>query len=273
VTTPNGDPLFAGSIPELYDRHLVPLIFEPYAHDLAHRLTAEPARTVLEIAAGTGVATRAMADHLPHSVSITATDLNRPMVDHAAHLGTSRAVTWLAADALALPFPDGAFDAVVCQFGVMFFPERIKAYHQIARVLQPGGLFLFNVWDRLEANEFAHAVTDGVARVFPGDPPRFLPRTPHGYYEEAVIQAELEAAGFEVPARFDMLEARSVAAGPDIPAIAYCQGTPLRNEIEERDPASLAVATATAADVVRDRFGERDVDGRIRGFAISARRR
>ena len=127
------DPLLAGSIPEICDRYLVPLIFEPYAEDLAHRVASEPTRSVLEIAAGIGVVTRSIADRLPPDVSITATDPNRPMVDHAAARGTSRPVAWHTADALALPFPDASFDTVVCQFGVMFFPDRVRACTEIRR--------------------------------------------------------------------------------------------------------------------------------------------
>jgi ubiquinone/menaquinone biosynthesis C-methylase UbiE len=170
MTIASSDPLFAGSIPEIYDRYLVPLIFEPYAEDLAHRVAAESTQSVLEIAAGTGVATRLIADRLPLDVSITATDLNRPMVDHAAGRGTSRPVDWQTADALALPFADGSFDTVVCQFGVMFFPDRVRAYAEIRRVLRPPGRLIFNVWERIEKNEFAGAVTDGVASVFRDDP-------------------------------------------------------------------------------------------------------
>jgi len=265
------DPLFAGSIPEIYDTYLVPLIFAPYALDLAERVAAEPVRTVLEIAAGTGVATRALADRLSGDVAITATDLNRPMVDHGAARGTSRHVTWRTADAMALPFEDGSFDTVICQFGVMFFPDRVGAYAEIRRVLRSGGRIIFNVWDRIENNEFAQAVTDGVATVFPDDPPRFLPRTPHGYHEQTLIEGELRAAGFDVLEGFETLDARSVAASPAVPAIAYCQGTPLRNEIEKRDPLRLAEATEAAATVMSDRFGSNEVDGLIRGFVVSAR--
>lgn len=265
------DPLFAGSIPEVYDRYLVPLIFESYARDLARRVATEQTRSVLEIAAGTGVATRVMADLLPTDVAITATDLNAPMVAHAKARGTGRPVAWQTADALTLPFEDDSFDTVVCQFGVMFFPDWVAAYSEIRRVLQPGGRLIFNTWDRIETNEFAHAVTDGVAEVFPDDPPRFLARTPHGYYDEALIAADLAAAGFDRLESFEQLDDRSTAADPAVPAIAYCQGTPLRNEIEQRDPRQLLAATDAATRVVGERFGAAEIDGLIRGYVITAR--
>src|SRR3954453_16348217 len=126
----NIDKIFAGSIPKLYDTHMVPLIFEPYAADLARRLGSRPLSRVLEIAAGTGVATRALASALDESVAIVATDLNQAMLDHASAVGTKRAVEWRQADAMKLPFADGTFDAVVCQFGAMFFPDRAKAFSE-----------------------------------------------------------------------------------------------------------------------------------------------
>src|SRR6185503_1340526 len=144
MNSPETDKLFAGSIPSLYDTHLVPLIFEPYAADLAQRLRKRTLSRVLEIAAGTGVVTRALADALPETVSIVATDLNQAMLDQAMRAGTRRAVQWRQADAMQLPFPDSSFDAVVCQFGVMFFPDKPRAFSEARRVLKPAGVFIFN---------------------------------------------------------------------------------------------------------------------------------
>lgn len=191
------DKLFAGSIPENYDRYMVPLIFEPFAADLARRAAFLSPAAVLETAAGTGVVTRALAPKLSPGASYTVTDLNQPMLDHAAsRQPPDGRITWRQADALALPFEDAAFDLVCCQFGAMFFPDRPSAYREARRVLKPGGHFLFSVWDRIEENVFADDVTNALARIFPDDPPRFLARTPHGYHDKAVIRRELEDAGF-----------------------------------------------------------------------------
>ena len=179
------DKLFAGSIPEFYDRYLGPLIFAPYADDLAARVARLAPKRVLETAAGTGIATRALAQALPETASIVATDLNPAMIDFAAAKTKARNVSWRQADALALPFEDGAFDAVACQFGVMFFPDKRAGYREALRVLAPGGRFVFSVWDRIEDNEVPRIVTDAVAALFPGDPPRFLARTPHGHHDTA----------------------------------------------------------------------------------------
>ena len=264
------DLIFAGSVPELYDRHLVPLIFASYAADLVTRLRGLDVGSVLEVAAGTGVVTRAMATGLPASVSITATDLSQPMIDYAQSVGTSRPVVWQSGDVMDLPFGDASFDAVVCQFGVMFFPDRSAAFAEVARVLRPGGVFLFNVWDAIEHNEFAAVVTTAVAGMFPDDPPLFLSRTPYAYFDEATIQADVAAGGFVSPASLAVLETRSRARTAEAPAIAFCQGTPLRNEIEDRLPSRLAEATQVAAAAIEERFGKSDVDGRIRGLVISA---
>ena len=267
---PDSDKVFAGSIPEFYDKYFVPLIFEPYARDVARRLKSRRPSRLLEIAAGTGVVTRALAATLPAEVSIVATDLNQAMIDHARATGTARAVQWRQADAMQLPFADGEFDAVVCQFGAMFFPDRAKAYAETLRVLRPGGLFLFNVWDRIEDNEFADVVTAALAKVFPRDPPRFMARTPHGYHDRRVIESDLAAGGFRGKTRIETLAERSRAATARIPAVAYCQGSPLRNEIEARDAGGLERATDAAAQAIRERFGPGPVDGKIQAHIIEA---
>jgi SAM-dependent methyltransferase len=269
VSHPATDASFAGSLPAIYQQYMVPLLFEPYAADLAQRLTRRPLRRVLEVAAGTGVVTRRLASALPESVAIVATDLNPAMLDQAAATGTSRPVEWRQADASQLPFPDRAFDAVVCQFGVMFFPDRTRAFAEARRVLCPGGVFLFNVWDRIEDNEFADVITAELAMLYPDDPPRFLARTPHGYADRALIERDLSAAGFGHPAEFVTLTESSGAASADVPALAYCQGSPLRNEIEARDPEGLARATARAAEAIRRRFGAGAVEGKVQAHVVA----
>ena len=264
------DRLFAGSIPELYDAWLVPLIFEPYAADMAERVRAVRPKRVLEVAAGTGVATRALAAALPATTALTATDLNQTMLDRAASIGTTRPVEWRQADAQELPFGDGSFDAVVCQFGVMFFPDRPRAFAEMRRMLRPGGTLVFSTWDRIEDNEFADEVTSALAALFPADPPRFMARTPHGYHDRAAIARDLAAGGLRGQPRIDTVAARSRAASPHIPAFAYCQGTPLRNEIEAHDPARLNEATDAAEAAIARRFGTGQVDGKIQALVVEA---
>ncbi len=269
MDSPASDRAFAGSIPRLYETLLVPLIFEPYAADLVARLAVRPPGRVLEVAAGTGVVTRQMAAQLLPGVSIVATDLNAPMLAYASEVGTARPVQWQQADALQLPFADESFDAVVCQFGVMFFPDKAKAFAEARRVLAPRGLFLFNVWDRIEENEFADTVTTALRSVFPADPPLFLARLPHGYHDLETIAKDLKQGGFGAVPRMETVAARSRAASPRGPAMAYCLGTPLRNEIEARDAARLDSATDTAAQAVAARFGSGAVDAKIQAHVVA----
>jgi ubiquinone/menaquinone biosynthesis C-methylase UbiE len=264
------DKVFAGSVPEIYDRFLVPLIFEPYALDLAGRVAATQPSDVLETAAGTGVLTRAIAPRLATSARLIATDLNPPMLEQAkAKQSNDSRIAWQQADALALPFPDQSFDVVTCQFGAMFFPDKVQGYREARRVLKPGGRFFLNVWDRIEDNEFADVVTQALATMFPSDPPRFLARTPHGYHDAEKIRAELKAAGF-TDVSVDTREERSKAPSPRHPAVAYCHGTPLRNEIEARDASRLDEATQKATAALERRFGSGPVDSRIQAHVISA---
>jgi ubiquinone/menaquinone biosynthesis C-methylase UbiE len=269
---PATDTMFRGPIPELYETLMVPLIFEPYAAGLVDRLANRPLARVLEVAAGTGVVTRRMASALPASVAIVATDLNQAMLDHAASVGTARPVQWRQADALQLPFDDGSFDAVVCQFAVMFFPDKAKAFAEARRVLAPGGVLVFNVWDRIEDNELADEVTHALASLFPDDPPRFMARIPHGYHDLARVVEDLRQGGFSAAPLTSTVAARSRAASARIPAMAYCLGTPLRSEIEARDPARLDAACQVATDAIAARFGSGAVDAKIQAHVVSVDR-
>lgn len=265
------DKVFAGSIPKIYDEHLVPMIFSVYAEDIARRVAARSPSVLLEIAAGTGAVTRAVAAALPRSVRYVATDLNEPMLAVAAQRqAEDDRIVWRQADAMALPFGDAEFDLVCCQFGAMFFPDRVKAYGEVKRVLKGGGTFVFNVWDRIEDNVLTHEATVALGKMFPDDPPRFMIRTPHGYHDKAVIRSDLERAGFRdisIETRSDISRAPSA----EYVAIALCQGTPLRSEIEARDASKLQAATDFVAEALRTRHGSGAVEGKIQAIVIEAR--
>jgi ubiquinone/menaquinone biosynthesis C-methylase UbiE len=266
------DKVFIGSIPKTYDEYLVPLIFQGFAEDLAQRIANLSPTAVLETAAGSGVVTRALAPKLSRGSSYVVTDLNQPMLDRAAaRQGVDARIAWQQADALALPFDDAAFDVVCCQFGVMFFPDRVRGYREVRRLLKPGGAWLFNVWDRIEENIFADDVTTALAEFFPSDPPRFLARTPHGYHDMALIRAELASAGF-CKVAIETRQEQSRAPSARVPAVAYCQGTPLRNEIEARGADQLQGATDYAAAAIARRHGNGEVAAKIQGFVITATR-
>jgi ubiquinone/menaquinone biosynthesis C-methylase UbiE len=265
---PESDKVFAGSVPENYDRYLVPLIFQGYADDMARRVALRSPQLVLETAAGSGVVTRAVAALLPRDAAYIATDLNPPMLDHAQRRqADDKRISWRQADAQTLPFEDHSFDVVCCQFGAMFFPDRVKAYREAKRVLKPQGVFIVSVWDRIEENIFAKDVTDALAELFPKDQPRFLERTPHGYHDVAKIRKDLGEAGFS-DIRIETRPDQSRAPSPQNVAMSYCQGTPLRGEIEARG--DLAVATDHAAKAIAALHGEGDISAKIQAHVIEA---
>lgn len=265
------DVTFAGSIPALYEKYLGPLLFEPYAEDLAARLGDVAKGKILETAAGTGIVTRAMDKALPAPVAIMATDLNQAMLDLAAKRLNSSRATWQQADAQNLPFEDSSFDAVACQFGVMFFPDKIAAHREVHRVLKPGGIFVFNVWDRLGANPVSKAVSDAVAGLLPDNPPRFVERVPFGYFDPDRIRADMREAGFE-DIRIDAVEKVSYAPSPRAAATGLCQGTPLRSEIEARAPNRLDEITEKTAEALAARFGSSTIENRMSAVVVTARR-
>jgi SAM-dependent methyltransferase len=247
----------------------VPLLFEHYAQDLTTRVLARQPGRVLELACGTGVVTRHLARALAEGTRLVATDLNQAMLDHAASIGTAHPVEWRQADAQALPFDDASFDIVCCQFGVMFFPHKAGAFAQARRVLRPGGRLVFNAWDAIARNEFADVATQALARMFPDDPPRFLARTPHGYHDIEAIAQDLAKGGFAAAPHIETIAFHSDAASARDAAAAYCQGTPLRSEIEARRPDGLGAATALVAAALAERFGNGAISGRIQAHVVT----
>lgn len=265
-----GRPQFSGAIPENYERYMVPMLFAPYADDLTARVAARAPHDLLEVAAGTGVVTRRLADALP-TTAITATDLSPAMVEYASTRGTSRPVAWRDADIMALPFADEQFDAVVCQFGVMFLPDRPKGYAELRRVLRPGGALVCNTWTGPETNDFMRTTVAALTELFPDDPPVELAAKVHGYHDETQIRADLAAAGFETTAvDIELLELRSRAATNDHPAIGYCQGSPMRDAIETRHPGRLDDATAAVSAAIARDHGATDLDARMGALVVTA---
>jgi ubiquinone/menaquinone biosynthesis C-methylase UbiE len=263
------DTAFTGSVAQFYERYMVPLIFEPYAVDLARRVTQGAPGRVLELAAGTGVVTRQLAVMLEPATGVVATDLNPAMIHEAARIGTARPVEWRQADAMQLPFEDASFDAVVCQFGVMFFPDKPRAFAEARRVLRSGGLFAFNAWGPIGSTAFADAVTAALATVFPQDPPRFMVRTPHGYHDATRLAQDLAAAGFTNAPNIETVAFTSRAVSPRIAALAYREGTPLRGEIETREPGGLERATQVAEAELERRHGPGPIEGRIEALVVT----
>lgn len=264
------DKVFSGSIPEIYDRYMVPMFFEPYAEDMARRVSGTRAKNVLETAAGSGVVTRALTKLLPEDAYYTVTDLNQPMLDRAMNQQPrDKRHMWQQADAMSLPFEEGVFDAVCCQFGVMFLPDKAAGFREARRVLAPEGTLIFNVWDHIDRNSFAKIATETAAVFFPDDPPRFMVRTPHGYHDPDSVKADLAEAGFS-DVSFETQEKESVSGSAWDAAYALCQGTPLRNEILERNESLLDKVTEAVADAFSERFGAGSIAGKMQAHVFSA---
>jgi ubiquinone/menaquinone biosynthesis C-methylase UbiE len=263
------DAAFAGSIPAIYEQYLGPLLFEPFAEDMAARLHDVAHGRVLETAAGTGIVTRAMAKALPPEVEIAATDLNQAMLDLAAKRLQAPNVTWQQADAQKLPFEDASFDVIVCQFGVMFFPDKMAAYREALRVLKPGGRFVFSVWNSLDRNEVSRIISEAVGKLFPDDPPRFIERVPFGYFDPDRIRGEVQQAGFE-NVDIEVVDKLTRAPSSREPAAGLCQGTPLRSEIEARAPERLEDITARVTEALTSRFGTSAIDNRMSALVVTA---
>lgn len=263
-----GDAAFTGSIPEVYERLMVPMIFAEPARLLAAAVLGAAPAEVLEVAAGTGVLTRLL--ERGDGVRLVATDLNAPMLQAAEQRSSSGRVTWQVADATDLPFPDASFDAVACQFGTMFFPDRVQGYDEARRVLRPGGLLAFNTWDRIERNGVAETVTDALTAAVPEADLGFMRRTPHGYFDPDRIAADVTAAGL-VEVRVEEVDGTSRSTTADA-AVAYCQGTPLRGEIERCPGLDVERATAIAEAGLAARYGAGSFEAPMRWLQVTARR-
>ena len=262
------DTMFAGSIPQIYDRNLGPMLFQPYAADVAEHAKRYAPRDILETAAGTGIVTAALHEALPDA-DIVATDLNPAMLDVAHERLSSPRIRYQAADAQELPFPDESFDLVVCQFGVMFFPDKQAAAHEAWRVLRPGGRYLSVIWNSLTANPASKAIHEAVAAEFPGDPPAFLARVPFGYADLEVVTADLVAGGFN-DIEFETIRHRSRSPSAHEAAAGLCQGSPLRAEIEARDPAALDRITDAAAKALKPFEGPDGVEAPMSAHLVTA---
>lgn len=261
------DSRWAGSMPDVYDERLGPALFAPFADDLAGRVARLAPARVLELAAGTGIATRAVLAAVP-TARVVATDLNEAMVDWAAQ--RTPGAQWRRADAQELPFPDSSFDVVICQFGVMFFPDRPAAFAEAARVLAPGGTLLFSVWDAVDRSTFPAALVESLAAVLPDRTPDFVVRVPYGYGDEARIAADLAAGGLH-PAQVETVRLRGSSPSARALAEGFCLGTPLRFELEERG--NLEELTGAVGDRMTARLGEGPLDGELTALVVTARHR
>ena len=264
----DSDIVFDGSIPVVYDRYLVPMLFRPYAEVAAQRARALQPSQIVETAAGTGVVTLALHEALPEA-EIVATDLNQPMLDEAAERIVSQRVSFRQADALSLPFDEGSFDLAVCQFGVMFGPDKVKGHGEAWRVLRDGGTYMTLIWDNVEKNLATKIAGNAVAELFPDDAEGFYLRLPFRYYDTDVIRGDMRSAGFD-NLTIERVELLSRAPSARDAAIGLTQGTPMRTEIEKRGPAKLQSATDAAEAALRQFEGPSGFEAPMAAFLVTA---
>lgn len=262
---------FTGNIPENYDRYLGPMFFHSCAEDLAARIAGGQAQQILEIAAGTGIATRYLRDRLPDEAHITASDLNNDMLRHAQQkFSAAENISFQVANAMALPFEDGQFDVVTCQFGIMFCADKPQAFHEAHRVLCRDGRLLFSIWDALEHNPLPRATNEILAEFFDGEAPAFL-HIPFGYHDQAQIRHDLEKSGF-TDVQFTTLEGECVFSRPKNAALGLVTGSPLKLEIEQRGEIAVDDVVNKVMDGLKATFGERDCRVPMRWTVIAANR-
>ncbi|VAX09991.1 Demethylmenaquinone methyltransferase [hydrothermal vent metagenome] len=262
---------FTGNIPENYDHYLGPMFFHRCAEDLAGRINKEPTDNILEIAAGTGIASRYLRDHLPAQTRLTASDLNGDMLRHAEKkFKADENIHFQVADAMDLPFDEQQFDAIACQFGIMFCPDKVQTFKEAHRVLAPAGRLIFSIWDSLEHNPLPRATNEMLADIFDGHAPEFL-HLPFSYYDQQQIRHDVEAAGFS-DVQFTTLDGECVFAEPHNAALGMITGSPLRLEIEQNNDTNIDHVVDTIATGIKEKFGERDCHVPMRWTVISARR-
>jgi ubiquinone/menaquinone biosynthesis C-methylase UbiE len=266
---PANNAAFVGDIPENYDRYLGSVLFDPYAEDLVSRLSVPERATVMELACGTGIVTRRLREKLGPHAKLVATDLNHAMLDYAKRkFEESAAVEWKQADATDLQFPDQMFDAVVCQFGVMFFPDKEQAARETYRVLKLGGSFLFSVWDAIELNDLPNVAHSIVSGYFQDNPPDFY-QVPFSFYDHDRIKSLLTGAGFR-EIQLSIVSKQAISPSARDAAHGLLHGNPIVVAIKERDESKLAeIEAAVAAKLAAD-FGAAPVRGRMQATVCRA---
>ena len=262
------DTAFLGSVPEKYDRYLGPLLFEPFAEDLANRISGKNYREVLELACGTGRVTRHLRKTLPASAKLVATDLHADMIKVASDVLPNENINWQTADAQELMFPDENFDLVVCQFGLMFMPDKMKAVSEIFRVLRKGGRFVFNTWDKIERNGVIYLGNQIICSYFPENPPSFY-RVPFSLSQPDQLETMLVAEGFK-NIKVNSVEKVGISPSAKEAAIGIVEGNPIYGHIIEKDLKLVDVIRTAVEQKIAEAFGERPLKSPLKAWVVEA---
>lgn len=260
---------FSGSIPKFYENNLGTIFFEPFSTEMALRVKDLKANSILEIACGTGRLTKYLPLVTPKKFSsITATDVNPAMLELARRTVAWKNIDWQVVDAMELPYGDSLFDVVVAQFGVMFYPDKQKAFKDSHRVLADNGSFIFSAWDSLRHNPIAQLTDNIITEFFPTDTPAFY-KIPFSYFNEDEIRSDLATAGFRA-VNIERLKLEGYAANANDAAVGLLQGTPLYNAIIERGEELLPAMTEKLAQEIRSLFGDTDLSIPIQANIVTA---
>lgn len=260
---------FIGEIPGNYEKYLGPLIFREYAEDLANRVSIPTGGILLETAAGTGMATRQLRNAIDQDIKIVVTDLNEDMLNVArSKFGNDENVAFQTANALDLPFDDSSFDAIVCQFSVMFYPDKLLALQEAARVLKAGGAFYFNIWDSFEHNHLVRSVNQTVIECLPENPPTFF-QVPYGYHDIDVIKDLLFQAGFGA-IDISILPRTSLATEARHVALGYVMGNPTCTHIQQTAPEALASVLDAVEQAIGKEFGFTSINAKMQAIVFQA---
>jgi ubiquinone/menaquinone biosynthesis C-methylase UbiE len=258
------------SVAEKYERYLGPLLFEPFAEDLVARIKGKNYSEVLEIACGTGRVTRHLRQALPETTKLVATDLQPDMIKVAADAMPTETINWQTADAQQLIFADERFDLVVCQFGLMFMPDKMKATSEIFRVLKKGGRFIFNTWDKVENNGVVYVGNQIICSYFPENPPSFY-RVPFSMSQPDQIEILLVAAGFK-NVKVHAVEKEGISPSAKEAAIGIVEGNPIYGRIIEKDPKLVEVIRAAVEQKIAEQYGDVPLRSPLKAWVFEATR-
>jgi ubiquinone/menaquinone biosynthesis C-methylase UbiE len=260
---------FAGSVPANYDQYLGPVLFEPYAIDLVSRINKASYKNVLELACGTGRVTKHLVSSLPAQGSLIATDLNKDMLNVAKNIIPGTHVKWMVVDAQELPFDENTFDHIICQFGVMFFPDKKKGFDEAYRVLQTNGRFLFNVWDSLEMNPRSAIIKQIMQEIMGDEAPDFLSKGPYSYYDKDIIEASLESAGFK-NIKLEVVQKTAYYAFAEDLIKGFVDGSPLSAYLVQQSPSLQQKIKDRLKQVIVAEFGETRIISPMQAIVCSA---
>jgi len=262
---------FSGTIAKVYDEVQGPVYFEPYAIETAIRVAKLNPQNVLETACGTGRVTNHLHKVLSPHASLTATDISTDMMAIAKKkLSSEKNLSWLEADALQLPFADSTFDVVVCQFGIMFFPDKKKGLNEAFRVLKNGGTFLATTWSKLELNEIAAAGRNILKEFFDNDPPRTM-NVAFSMHNKTEIKDLFSESGF-TNVQIEMVVKTSVSESAEELASALIEGSTIREFIIQKDASALPMLKQKTESAIIANCGNHPVKGKMEAIYIAAQK-